>query len=355
MKINRNNYEAFLLDLSEGNLSDELHSELNSFLASNPDIEVELVDNISTFEEGNDAFIDKELLKFDEINESNRKHFFIAYHEGDLNISEQNKVLQFITENQSFQKEFNQFSQLYLKSTIETFKDKESLHSIADASNSKGLFYWSFRVAAILLIGFILNTIYQDFTNITPKYALENGILNFKPIINQNERIDLSKPKVISTERESNNHNTLAKNINFEKKASIAELTKTKEIFKSSEEVALTNNSSNEKLEILKKNPALDGVIASLNPKSDNKENETVNPLLTKEIKTPPSLLAYLGEKAKEKEILSENGRPNIISLINKGSKSVTGQDVLAHSQTEETNTTIFQLGSLKIERISRK
>lgn len=353
MRINRNNYEAFLLDLSEGNLSDELHSELNSFLASNPDLEVELIDDISTFETVNDAFIDKDSLKFDKINESNRKHFFVAYHEEDLDVLEQKEVEQFVLENPSLQKEFDQFSQLCLAPTVETFKDKELLHSIADDSNSRGFFYWSFRVAAILLIGFILNSLYQNSSKITPKYALENGILNFKPSIEQGGEFDITKSK--NVRNEINQTNILAKNNIFERKSSFKNLNSTKEVNSNSKEETTIIDFDNIKVETPKINPALDEVIASLNPREPNNENEIVSPLPTKKIKTPPSLLAYLGEKAKKKEILSENGRPNIVSLINKGSKSLTGQDVLAQSQTEESSSTIFQLGSLKIERISKK
>lgn len=356
MKINRNNYEAFLLDLSEGNLSEELRSELNSFLASNPDLDVELIDDFSIIEDQNNKTIDKDLLKFDTINESNRKYFFIAYHEGDLNASEKEDVLRFISKNSKMKQEFDQFSSLYLKSTNEVFKDKKSLHSIAHNYSSRGFIYWSVRIAAILLIGFILNSLLQNTSSIEPRYTLvEDDLLNLTPSIQHAENVEITETKVKEDIEKSNNINTLAVYNQTENISSDKENTNTKDFETKKGQENVSHDFDKREPKIQKRNPDLDIVIASLNQNSNNEESETIESLPIKNIKTPPSLLAYLGEKAKEKEILSENGRPNIVSLLNKGSKSLTGDEILATSQTEQSSSTIFQLGSLKIERIRKK
>lgn len=356
MRINRNNYEAYLLDLSEGNLSDELRSELSSFMALNPDLEAEIIDDFSTLDSPTDISIDKNLLNFDSINNSNRKHFFIAYHEGDLSSSEQHEVLNFISKNTVFKQEFNAFSKLYLKATTDFFEDKKSLHSIANTSNSRSIVYWSVRIAAILIIGFILNNLYQNATNsIEAKYILSKNHYNIKPIFQNDGKVDFTEFLLNKEEEKLKSSETVA--INY-KKENLPNIVETKKIdsFNTKE---TQENSSHDKekfeLKTINKNPSLDRVVATLNQNSNKEEQNTIEPIPVKNIETPPSILAYLGEKAKEKKILSENGRPNIVSLLNKGSNSISGQDILAKSETEESNSTIFKLGSLKIERITKK
>jgi hypothetical protein len=355
MRINRNNYEAYLLDLSEGNLSDELHSELSLFLASNPDLEVELIDEFSTIENQNEESIDKDLLKFDSINNSNRKHFFIAYHEGDLKTSEQNEVLEFVSQNSTLKQEFNQFSQLHLKSSDVVYEDKKSLHAIATSNNSRGIIYWSVRIAAILLIGFILNVLYQNSSSITPKYTLTEGVSNLKPTLQHGGTVDFTKSLVSKDEEKLKSINALVAHNNSKKTSTVEDTSSIPLPNTNESQENMSDSFDKRKIKILKRNPALDMVIVRLNQNDLSKDNEIIEPLPIKNIETPPSLLAYLGEKAKEKRLLTENGRPNVVSLLNRGSNSLTGEDILAKSETEQSNSTIFQLGSLKIERITKK
>lgn len=353
MRINRSNYEAYLLDLSEGNLSDELLYELNSFLASNPDLDTDLIDDFPILEDEITEHIDKELLTFDSITPANRKHFFIAYHEGDLDTSGQNKVTDFISKNPEFNLEFNQFSKLSLKPSVAIFKEKESLHSIANSDKSKGLFYWSPRIAAILIIGFILNALLQNTINISPKYTFENNRPDLRPVIQKEGTFDVSNFLVNKNTEEQNSNMSFVVNNKTENEFDKNKVTDSTKSDDNNRKNHFNNISERRENAILKKNPELNQVIASLNNKED--ENKELKTQPNKKMKTPPSLLAFLGEKAKEKELLSDNGRPNILSLINKGSKSLTGQEVIAQTKTEQSTSTIFQLGSFKIERINKK
>lgn len=356
MSINRNNYEAYLLDLSEGNLSDELRSELNSFLAQNPDLESDLIDEFSTLDNQIEFSMNKDSLNFESINNSNREHFFIAYHEGDLSSSEQNEVLEFISDNEAFEQEFYSFSKSYLKTSTDVFENKKSLHDIATADNSRGLFYWSVRIAAILIIGFILNNLYQNTSNsIEAKYTLSKNDSNLKPIFQNGDKLDFSEFFKNNEKQKLNISESVAVNYKKENLPNILE-TKKVDSFNTKENQGNPNNHLEKReLKIINRNPALDKVVASLNENSIKEDNKSIEPLPVKNIETPPSILAYLGDKAKEKKILTENGRPDLVSLLNKGSNSISGQDILATSETEKSNSTIFQLGSFKLERITKK
>jgi hypothetical protein len=353
MRINRNNYEAFLLDLSEGNLSDEMQLELSLFLASHPDLDANLIDEFISIEGDTEVRFDKDLLRFDTINQSNRKHLFAAYHEGDLNESQKAEILDFVSQNSNLKQEFDQFSKLTLKPSNTIFEDKKTLHSIAGNEKSRGIIYWSTRIAAVFIIGFILNTLYQGSNNITPKYALERGILDFKPIIQKGEPLELISSKTIINKSSINKTPSIANNSNFKdsKSQKSKDLPKNE---KANKDVANFNlDPVKNQAVILKRNPSLNKVIASLNSREETLEIE--KPQQDKNYSTPPSILAFIEDRAKKKNILTENGRPNIISLLNKGSKSLTGQNVVAQNETEKSNETIFQLGSLKIQRITSK
>ena len=428
MSINRNNYEAYLLDLSEGNLSDELRSELNSFLAQNPDLESDLIDEISTLDSRTDFSMDRDSLNFESINNSNRNHFFIAYHEGDLSTSEQNEVLAFISENNMYKKEFDSISKLYLKASTDVFADKKFLHALADSANlnainesnrtdffiayhegdlstseqnevlefvsenevfkqefnsfsksylkasnlvfedkkslhdiatthnSRGIFYWSLRIAAIFLIGFLLNNLYENTTStIEVKYTLSKNDSNLKPTLQSDSELDFSEFFKSKAEQELNTNTSVATNYKKENSTEDVKNKNTDSLkTKMNRETPIKIMKDNE-LKVINRNPSLDRIIADIHQDSNPDKNNVKEQVPVKNIETPPSLLAYLGEKAKEKKILTDKGRPDLVSLLNKGSNSISGQDILATSETEKSNSTIFQLGNFKIERITKK
>lgn len=355
MRINKNNYEAYLLDLSEGNLSDELRDELNSFLALNPHLEADIIEDIEPLTSNNDISIDKSLLHFDSINKLNRIHFFIAYHEGDLSSTEQIEVLKFISKNTLYEGEFNSFSKTHLSASNEVFNNKKSLHAIANTNNSKSIIYWSVRVAAILIIAFIFNYYYQSTNNIAPKYSYTEDDFNLKPSLEKGSEFNFADFIPKKVQNNSLVNNTPSRNYTNENLTKIVRRNNSDSIPSKNKEEEIIYTLEKRELGVISENPALDKIIASLNPDKNKTEVNDNGASSIKNIKTPPSLIAYLGEKAKEKNILTETGRPNIVSLLNKGSKSISGQDVLAKSETEESNSTIFKLGNLKIERITQK
>ena len=91
MKINRHNYEAYLLDLLEGNLSVEDQQQVHNFLLLNPDCARELMEiEPWVLEEKKVSFQNRQLLKKEFPNHAsvlsdlNFDLFSIARMEGDL-------------------------------------------------------------------------------------------------------------------------------------------------------------------------------------------------------------------------------------------------------------------------------
>ncbi len=137
MNINRNNYEAWLLDLFEGNLSPEERAFVSLFLDQNPDLKADLENfEILTIKAGDESLSSKGKGKLKRpfitpvgsINSHNYDDYFIGWHEGTLQAEERTCVTLFIEKNPGLQSEFNLFGTIYLqpqKSIV--YPDKKSL------------------------------------------------------------------------------------------------------------------------------------------------------------------------------------------------------------------------------------
>jgi hypothetical protein len=87
-QINIHNYEAYLLDFSEGNLTDELQMELELFLIQHPELDINLSDLALLYvEEEAASFSNKTNLKKSEIDLVSEEQF-IAYIEHQLSADE---------------------------------------------------------------------------------------------------------------------------------------------------------------------------------------------------------------------------------------------------------------------------
>ncbi len=103
MLINRDNYEAYLLDLLEGELSPDQEKVLRQFLVLNPDLDPGpgILDITLTPAETEFRFKDK-LRKGPvarKINENNYEQFCIARLEGDLDTSAEKELTEFLSGN----------------------------------------------------------------------------------------------------------------------------------------------------------------------------------------------------------------------------------------------------------------
>jgi hypothetical protein len=127
MKIDINNYEAFLLDYIEGNLSAEMTAELMLFLQQNPEIE-------SGIEDFKIVSLEKEEAKFDAKRDLKRKEFvvnddvieglIISCINGDLSKAEEKKLMEIVNGNPDYSKLFSQYKKTKLEIGNEKLSDK---------------------------------------------------------------------------------------------------------------------------------------------------------------------------------------------------------------------------------------
>ena len=127
-KIDIHNYEAYLLDYSEGNLTGELQVELELFLIQHPELEINL-DELSLVSLENEvtSFSNKNSLKKSEADLVSETQF-IAYIENQLPINERLKLEKSCAINPSLAKELDLYNTTTAKAdaTI-VFENKQSL------------------------------------------------------------------------------------------------------------------------------------------------------------------------------------------------------------------------------------
>ena len=135
MKINRNNYEAFLIDFLDGTLDAVVVAELMLFLEANPDIREEFdgIEEVS-LESQNIQFTEKDFLKKTEIktiagiSENNFEDYFIAHYENDLSEEKADNLKNFLIANPQLKPEFELHKKLLIsKDKSVAFPHKENL------------------------------------------------------------------------------------------------------------------------------------------------------------------------------------------------------------------------------------
>lgn len=123
-KINRQNYEVFIVDYLDGNLGPVESAELLLFLELNPDIkkEMEGLSGAIPDQEPMPEYPFKEALKpaYDtdavHITGENNTYYFIAYHEGDLSETGMQNVNEYLSKNPEFLSAFEAFRMSRLSS-----------------------------------------------------------------------------------------------------------------------------------------------------------------------------------------------------------------------------------------------
>ncbi len=103
MQLNRNNYEAFLLDYIEGTLDEKRRGDVAQFFARNPGLRRNIDDyeNIGLLPDTDIIYDEKHLLRKAQvreaglINQDNYEEWIIASLEGELSEPEQNQFREF--------------------------------------------------------------------------------------------------------------------------------------------------------------------------------------------------------------------------------------------------------------------
>ena len=177
MQINRNNYEAYLLDYWEGNLDQEGLDGLALFFRHNPDLKKHFreyedfqlhPDEAIVFDE-KDNLKKIEIRQVGEINQGNYEEWIIAAQEGDLSPSSQKLFDEFVVANPVIQQEISLYAISVLKADeAVVYHPKEAL------KKSVPFFYrqavlWPASIAAMLIIIFgifgLLKNESQTFTD----------------------------------------------------------------------------------------------------------------------------------------------------------------------------------------------
>ncbi len=134
MDINRDNYEEYFLDFSEGNLSAEKEEILNNFLRFNPDLADELKDfDLLKVSVEDIRLPGKESLKKEiptisaSVNARNFEMFSIAYLENDLTINQRELFEDFLNSKGEYNADFKLLKRTYLEAEKITFLKKNSL------------------------------------------------------------------------------------------------------------------------------------------------------------------------------------------------------------------------------------
>lgn len=157
--ITKNNYEAFLLDYVEGNLSPEHTAELMLFFENNPELKEDLeAFDMLTLDVPQTELKNKEALKIDEnkVTALTFDDFAIAEIEG-LNSKKQSAALKtFLVQNPSKQKEFEAYQKTKLVGVATIFENKAALKQ---DKKVVPLYWWYSAAAAVILIVFLLKGI----------------------------------------------------------------------------------------------------------------------------------------------------------------------------------------------------
>jgi hypothetical protein len=119
MKPDRSNYEIWVMDWLDGNLSDQRVDELKVFLNENPDLKDE-IEGIAlvNLKSGENPFPGKESLKrsADSLSQAQFEHLCIAYLENDLSHEQRSELLEIINNDENKIREFELTQKLKLKS-----------------------------------------------------------------------------------------------------------------------------------------------------------------------------------------------------------------------------------------------
>jgi hypothetical protein len=195
--ININNYEAYLLDLAEGELSSADEKLLMLFLDKNPDIKAEHdLFELEQVSAENIYFENKSSLKkigiLDNISSNNFDELCIAAIEGDLKNKEVTEFNKLIKSNNEKQKEYNLFKLTQISpDKNKVFRNKKSLKKkeVKIRVLSKNYTIISIAASIIILIGLYL---------LIPKEK-ENAILISE--LNQKNKIEKLPEKIKENEK----------------------------------------------------------------------------------------------------------------------------------------------------------
>ncbi len=164
MRINRLNYEQYLIDYLEGKLSKQDKETIKRFLDENPDIAGEFTSlSIMETAPGDPKEIINKLNLYKSFNDvstldkNNFEEFCIAYHENDLDSFSQERLLHFINENPELKTLFNFHGKIRINADKNIrFPFKKELRKVQVIPLRRIVYYLSAGVAAAAIIIILL-------------------------------------------------------------------------------------------------------------------------------------------------------------------------------------------------------
>lgn len=198
--INRNNYEAFLLDYLEQNLSPNLVAELMMFLDQNPDLKVELdeFENVAFEANTSTTFNRKETLKQVAIEE-----LMIAEIEGINTPEESNELFTEIAQNSTYNQLFSNYKKTILIPAPIVFEDKKALKQ--KDTKVVPLYWWVSSAAAILVLFFLLKNFNNDAIEQVSEATQPKTVIKTQPLVSTPETIVDRSHSTIGSQQLANN------------------------------------------------------------------------------------------------------------------------------------------------------
>jgi hypothetical protein len=213
MKIDRNNYEQFMIDYFEGRLSASENEIMKQFLTQNPDIAEEINNSLPgiTFDESNKTFSrDKIYNTFSDIvniNELNFEEFCVAYLENDLDRLSRELLLSYITSDPGKKEVFELFQKLKLEANTNIKYPGKQRIKRQVFPIYRTVSYFSIIAASILLIIMFRN--YHSENN----YKSLNYIIAEKHSLNSSSTIKSVEPIKTKSEKQIFNSSKIEPNI----------------------------------------------------------------------------------------------------------------------------------------------
>jgi hypothetical protein len=170
MEINRNNYEAWLLDLTEGSLTEKQVQQLRDFLMLNPDCALEGLAGAETWilEAEKIAYSGKDMLRRElpdpqsTVSGAGFDLFSIAMLEGDLTHSQEAGYLRMIENDAEKMKEWLLWKRIRLTGEWISFDRKEALKRSTD-SRPRVIWISIAAAAAVFILFFSISRMDQGF------------------------------------------------------------------------------------------------------------------------------------------------------------------------------------------------
>jgi hypothetical protein len=202
MKIDRSNYEIWLIDWLDGNLNDQEAEQLRLFLNENPDIKAEAEDlDIFTLVSSGAPFIDKDLLKRSPkgISQEQFEYLSVASLENDLSEAQQLELEEIVSNNPAKREIFEQIGRLKLNPARTIYKHKNRLkrRTAAQSAIRISLIFASAAAVIALMISLYL-PLAEPLPDINPKNAQLVPALEIHnpPEQNKSATVDIEKAKL---------------------------------------------------------------------------------------------------------------------------------------------------------------